>query len=495
MRTSAPASWVVLVAVAAACRHAPEAEEDDKPAPAAVTCRPAAAATIDDLVDVTGVIAPPPKLDAVVSSPVPGRVAQVVVEEGDRVAAGALLAVVEDPALGAGSLEAKAAVENTKAQRTAADLEVARQDRLVASGIGARKDLEDARAKQAAAAADLATANARAGLAGAQLARREIRAPRAGVVLHLQRKVGESVDGTSATPIAEVADLTVLELHAQAPPAALRPLRDGMRATIQVFGTDAPISGTVVRVAPAVDPATRLGVVRIALASAEGIQVGTSATGRISIGQRQGVRVPASALRRSLVGEDEVVVCEGGTAHVRKVAIGSRGDQGVEIKDGLKADEQVVVDHVLGLQDEQPLTAPGKANAEKAGKAKAGDDKDDDDKDDDKKDDDKKDGDKKARAAKTTSPQDESNDKAGADKADKAGGNKASGDKPGADKADKAGGNKASGDKPGADKADKAGADKAGADKAGADKAGADKAGADKAGGDKPGAGKGGGEK
>jgi RND family efflux transporter MFP subunit len=379
MRTSVP-TWVVVVAVAAACRHAPEAEDEDKPAPAAVTCRPAAGATIDDLVDVTGVIAPPPKLDAVVSSPVSGRVAQVLVDEGDRVAAGALLAVVEDPALGAGSLEARAAVESAQAQRAAADQEVARQDRLVASGIGARKDLDDARAKQATAAADLAAASARAGLAGAQLARREIRAPRAGVVLHLQRKVGESVDGTAATPIAEIADLSVLELHAQAPPAALRPLRDGMHATVQVLGSSAPIAGTVVRVAPAVDPATLLGVVRIALASTEGttvgIPVGTSATGRISIGQRQGVRVPASALRRSLIGEDEVVVCEGGTAHVRKVEIGSRGDQGVEIKDGLKAGEQVVVDHVLGLQDEQPLTAPGeKAGTDKAGTDKAGADK------------------------------------------------------------------------------------------------------------------------
>jgi len=400
MRTSARTCWLVIAAAAAAaCRHAPEAEDEDRPAPAAVSCRPATAATIDDLVDVTGVIAPPPKLDAVVSSPLPGRVAQVVVEEGDRVAAGALLAVVEDPALGAGSLEALAAVDSAKAQRVAADQEVARQDRLVASGIGARKDLDDARAKAAAAAADVAAATARAGLAGAQLARREIRAPRAGVVLHLQRKVGESVDGTTATPIAEIADLSVLELHAQAPPAALRPLRDGMHATVQVLGSDAPVAGTVVRVAPAVDPATMLGVVRIALASTEsttaGIQVGTSATARIAIGQRPGVRVPASALRRSLVGEDEVVVCGAGTAHVRKVAIGSRGDQGVEIKDGIKAGEQVVVDHVLGLQDEQPLTAPGQATTDKG---KAGDD---DKKDNDKNDDDKK-GDEKAKAAKTT---------------------------------------------------------------------------------------------
>ncbi|HEX7843588.1 MAG TPA: efflux RND transporter periplasmic adaptor subunit [Kofleriaceae bacterium] len=361
MRTSG----FVAVAVTLACRHVPGADEEDKPAPAAVTCQTAVAAVIADTIQVTGVIAPPPKLDAVVSSPVPGRVAQVAVEEGDRVAAGALLAVVEDPALGAGSLEAKAGVESAKAQRAAADQEVARQERLVNAGIGARKDLDDARAKQAAAVAELAVATARAGLAGAQLARREIRAPRAGVVLHLQRKVGESVDGTAATPVAEIADLSVLELHAQVPPVALRPLREGMPAMVHVLGAEAPVAGTVVRVAPAVDPATLLGRVRIALATSEGIQVGIAATGQISIGKRPGLRVPAAALRRSMVGEDEVVVCAGGTAHVRKVAIGRRDEQGVEIKDGLKPGEQVVVDHVLGLQDDQPLTTAGQGSAAK----------------------------------------------------------------------------------------------------------------------------------
>ncbi|HEX8113579.1 MAG TPA: hypothetical protein VF516_37870, partial [Kofleriaceae bacterium] len=195
------------------------------------------------------------------------------------------------------------------------------------------------------------------------------------------------------------------------------PLRDGMRATVQVLGSDAPVAGTVVRVAPAVDPTTLLGMVRIALASAEGIQVGTAATARISIGQRPGVRVPASALRRSLVGEDEVVVCDGGTAHVRKVAIGNRGDQGVEIKDGIKAGERVVVDHVLGLQDEQPLTAPGQATDDKKDDKKAGKAKDDDDKDDDKKPGDRKADDQKAKAVKTTSPQGDGTGKASDDKA------------------------------------------------------------------------------
>src|SRR5262249_20254969 len=158
-------------------------EGEAKPAAAAVTCAPVQAAKIEDVVDVSGVIAPPPKLDAVVSSPVAGRVAQVLVDEGDKVAAGALLALIEDPALPAGSIEAKAKVAAAQGNKLAADQEVTRQERLVATGIGARKDLDDAKAKAAAAAAEVEAARARSGLASSQLARREIRSPRSGVVL------------------------------------------------------------------------------------------------------------------------------------------------------------------------------------------------------------------------------------------------------------------------------------------------------------------------
>jgi HlyD family secretion protein len=342
------------------CKHAAEEEGDDKLAAATVTCQPVTAAEIADVIEISGVIAPPPKLDSVVSSPVAGRVAQVAVEEGDSVAAGALLAIVEDPALPAGSLEAKAGVASAQAAKTAAEQDVARQDRLVQTGIGARKDLEDARARLAAANAELAAAKARSGLAASNLARRELRAPRTGIVLHVYKRVGESVDGTSATPIAEVADVRTLELHAQVPPTSLMPLRDGMPATVRVLGLDSTIEASVVRVAPAVDSTTLLGLVRVALAKSDGIKVGTAASAQIAINKRPGVRVPASALRRSLVGEDELVVCDGGVAHVRGVKVGARTEAGVEILDGVKPGERVVVDKALGIEDGQQLVEGAK---------------------------------------------------------------------------------------------------------------------------------------
>lgn len=353
MRSSA----LILIALVA-CHHQEGDDDEDKPAAAAVTCKPVESAQISDTVEVSGVIQPPPKVDAIVGSPVAGRIAQITVEEGDHVVAGALIAVIEDPSLPAGSLEAKAAVAAAQAGKAAAEQELARQDRLVTAGIGARKDLDDARAKAAAAAAELDAANARAGLASTRMSRREVRAPINGTVLHLLRKLGELVDGSAATPIAEIADLSVLELHAQVPPGALAPLREQMPATVKVLGVEAPIPASVYRVAPAVDSTTMLGLVRLRLDHAENVKVGTSGTARIVIAERAGIRVPAAALRRSMVGADELVVCDKGVAHVRAVKVGARDEHGVEIADGVKAGEQVVIDHVLGLEEGQQLVGP-----------------------------------------------------------------------------------------------------------------------------------------
>jgi RND family efflux transporter MFP subunit len=341
--------------MAVGCRHSSEEEDEAKRAPAAVTCTAVEATPIDETVDVNGVIAPPPRLQATASSPIAGRIARVLVEEGDHVEAGAVLAVIEDPALPAGSMEAKAGVAAAEATKAAAVLEVSRQERLVASGIGARKDLEDAKAKVATAVAELSAARARSGLASSQLSRREIRAPLAGVVLRVHRRAGDTVDGTGASPIADIADIKTLELNAQTSPAQLARLRESMTARVQVLGATAPTAGIVIRVAPAVDPVTLLGTVRVALSSSEGVKVGTSASAQIVVATRPGLRIPASALRRSMVGDDEVVVCAAGAAKVKTVKVGIRTETTAAILEGLMDGERVVTDHALGLEDGQPL--------------------------------------------------------------------------------------------------------------------------------------------
>jgi RND family efflux transporter MFP subunit len=347
-----------MLALVLGCGSSTEPPEEGTPS-VAVTCTAATAATIDDIVEVRGVVAPPPNLDATISSPIAGRVARVFVEEGDAVTAGQILATVEEPSLPSGTIEARAAEDSARADKVAADLELARQEKLVEAGLVARRELERARAAAAVATASVGAARARVGAARANDARRELRAPYAGVVLHLWKRTGEFVDGTAtSTPVAEVANISTLEVRAQVAPSVLAPVRDGMPASVTLASQILPAH--VVRVAPAVDPTTLLGAVRIAIDGTHAIPVGIAATARISIGTHSGVLVPAAAIRRSIVGADELVVCDKGTARVRPVAIAQRSERGVEIASGLAAGEQVVTDHVLGLEDGQPVTVTGK---------------------------------------------------------------------------------------------------------------------------------------
>lgn len=354
------ASWVVIT-LAIGCGHRAAEEEPEQAAPAEVRCVPIASSSVEDVVEVTGQIAPQPKLDAIVSSPIAGSVAQVLVEEGDRVALGALLAVIEDPALPADSISAKASVAAATAAKEAADQELARQTRLVDSGIGARRDLDEARAKAKAAQAELDAANARSSLASRQLARRELRAPHAGVILHVWKRTGESVDGTTATPVVEVADVANLEVRAQVAPAALAKLREGQAASVHVLGIPEPLAAKVVRVAPAVDAATLLGTVRVGLAGPTTVPVGSAATARIALGAHPGLVVPAGAVRRSTVGADELVICDHGVAKIAPVTVGTRTENTVEIAEGVAAGQEIVVDRVLGIEDGQRLVSGDKA--------------------------------------------------------------------------------------------------------------------------------------
>jgi HlyD family secretion protein len=192
-------------------------------------------------------------------------------------------------------------------------------------------------------------------LAGKNNARRQLRAPYAGVVLHIWKRVGENVDGTSATPIVEIANTSTLELRAHLSASDVAKIREGQPAMVTPAHGGTPVAAKVARVSPAVDPATFLGTVRIQIDAPQALVVGSSATAEIVVAERPGLVVPVGALRRSMLGSDEIVVCEHNVAHVREVKIGERTASTAEILDGLAAGEQIVVDHALGIEDNQAL--------------------------------------------------------------------------------------------------------------------------------------------
>ncbi len=366
---------LVGLAVVAACSASDpgakggEKDEKESEAPIQVLCAPVTASTIAEQVIVRGVITAPQNRQATVAPSAAGRIAELLVTEGQVVDKGAVLAIIDDPNLAANLGEADAQVSTARAAEAASAKAAERAQRHLDEGIAPRRDVEDADAKAAQATAELRAALAKRELATTQRDRSRVKAPIAGTVVRLFRRAGEHVDGTPQTPIVEVADPAHPELRADAPAADVVRLVPGLFASIRLDAARGQtLPGRVVAVSPSVDPTTSLGWVRVALDvprdSALVPRLGLAGQAEVLVGARTGlVAVPVAALRRGAEGHAEVLVCakekDESVAKVVAVTLAGRAGGVILVSDGVEAGTAVVVDHVLNLADGARIAAGG----------------------------------------------------------------------------------------------------------------------------------------
>jgi HlyD family secretion protein len=157
--------------------------------------------------------------------PVDGMVGELLAREGDKVTAGQPLIrlVRQDYTARVGSARsdvarAAAAVEHARVNLADAERELARQERLLASGATSRQQLDQARtaaertrAALAQAQADQTTQQARLAEAEGLLDKTELRAPMTGTVAYLDIKVGEHA--ATGTVLVRIADESAWEIR------------------------------------------------------------------------------------------------------------------------------------------------------------------------------------------------------------------------------------------------------------------------------------------
>lgn len=346
-------SWAIaagLVALAA-CKHP---EPSHEPLKVRVTCVPAGSGPWTDRVDLRGLVSASPDKHAMVSAQVAGRITKLLVREGDHLDKGAILAELERQPLDDVLVQSEAQV--TQADVAVKNAEVARQraEHLVETGVGSRQQLDDATARYQTALSAATAARAGAAVSRRSVTRTSVASPIAGVVIRILRRTGELVDGTSATAVAEVADPEALELTASSGAADIVRLSRGQHADVRfaILG-DAGVEGEVRAVAPAVDPITGLGAVRLGLTPNETkLPMGVFGEASVTIGTRPNVvTLPAGALRTGPDGRPEAMVCDAGKAKSRSLRVGARTSDRVEIVEGVVAGERVVADAALGLED------------------------------------------------------------------------------------------------------------------------------------------------
>ena len=364
---------LVRVAIAAmlmaslACGHKGEEEGGESATVPTIAAETGTVArrTLVEETTVRGAITARPNEDVKVSALVPGRVTSVTVAEGDAVRQGQVVASIDRRPIEEQRRQAAAALEQANAQIENAKANLDRMTQLFTKGIAAGKEVEDAKTQMATATAAREQATATLNTANLQLERTEVRAPIAGQVVKRMVSVGEQVDGTAGQPIVQIANLDRVEMAANVPADYLSRVTLNQRALISTAALPGvEMMGAVIAIAPAVDPATNTGLVRIGIANAERqLKVGMFAEARLQLAEHPNVLVvPPPALVKNEDGAF-VYVVTGNVAQRTPVMIGLETSSGVEVRSGVSEGQTVLTSSVYGLGEKATLAAPEKKGA------------------------------------------------------------------------------------------------------------------------------------
>ncbi|XOV65457.1 efflux RND transporter periplasmic adaptor subunit (plasmid) [Agrobacterium rosae] len=185
--------------------------------------------------------------------------------------------------------------------------------------------------------------------------RSTIRATEGGLILSRNARVG-SMTSSSGDPLFVIAKDGLIEMEASVSETSFVRLNEGMRAEVTVPGIDKPILGRVRLSAAQIDPATRMGTVRLQFDQDQSLVPGSFVHGRIEIAKRSNITVPATAIR-SQNGTVSIFVVESGRAIFRSVTLGSPAGMAIEVLAGVNEGEIVVVKAGSFLKADEQIRA------------------------------------------------------------------------------------------------------------------------------------------
>lgn len=348
-----------------------------------------------------------------VTSKIAAPVRRVLVNRGDHVKAGQLLAELESRDLASAAQESKSQYEQTQSAlvtttgatvpedrtKAEADVQAARlaldaakkvyesRAELQKQGALAMRPVDEARVTMAqaqnqfdtarqhlqavqqvtgteqvkAAQAQVNAAKAHYDSAMVQLAYAEVRSPINGIVAERQVYPGELAQPGS--PLVSIIDISQVVARANIPVKEASQVQVGKQATIT--SSEGVLAGKVTVVSPSVDANTTTVEVWVQ-AENPGEHLKPGATVRVSIRAdliQETLLVPTSALLNSDEGGEKVMVFgKDSKAHERKVTVGIREGNRVQILGGVTAGEQVITSGGLGLDDKAKVVIKAEAD-------------------------------------------------------------------------------------------------------------------------------------
>jgi RND family efflux transporter MFP subunit len=290
-----------------------------------------------------------------VASQMMGNIIEIRAQEGDRVASGQILASIDDS-------QPRAAVEQATAAVTAAEKEVSAADSSFALAEATLKryqqlyekksvspqEFDEIRARYLSAEARREMARAGQSQTVAMLTQArtslgytQIRAPFAGVVT--EKRVEAGTLASPGMPLFAVEDTRSYRLEAAVDESDIRLVRVGQAVPVLLDALgNTDLSGKIVQILPAADPASHSFLVKIELHADARLRSGLFGRARFSRGESSTLLIPQAAMVERGQLQGVYVVDANGRAGLRYVTLGKTAGQQVEVLSGLQEGEKIV---------------------------------------------------------------------------------------------------------------------------------------------------------
>jgi len=295
-----------------------------------------------------------PLLQADVGAKTLGYLDAVLVDRGDPVKKGQLLALVRPSDLPDQLSAARSTAAQADAALALAKANLDRARALAPAGRVSKQELQQAEMALASAEAARAAARSQVGGLATRLGETRITSPLDGVVSARRLDPGALVGpGGNTTSIVTVDQIDVLRLFVSVNETEVSRLKLGQPVHVEVDALPGVRhEGRVVRLAPSLDPATRTLDAEAQLPNPNGeLRAGMYGRAAIVTGVHTGaLTVPVGAVQLSN-GRSFVYALQGEKVQRREVRVGVDGEQWLEIVYGLKPQEEVVTAGLEGLSD------------------------------------------------------------------------------------------------------------------------------------------------
>lgn len=303
-----------------------------------------------------------PDWQADVAAKVDGRLEKVYVREGDRVAKGQVLAILEQVDTDADLLNAKGTYLDAQTNLRKAETDLARYEKLYATGAVSQQVVDDYRFARDNAEAKLEAARGNLQSMESKSAATVLTAPADGIVS--KRYYQEGYYAKSGTPIFSVADISVLKTVIHVPEGQVAGVSVGNEAQVLLPAyPDKKIIGRVTRIAPVADLPSHTFAAEISVDNSQGLLAGVYANVKLVAQPKENVlTIPVHAIVMRDDQQTVFVADAEGVIQRRVLTVGYSNDKVAEILGGLEESDLIVV------EGQNKLREGSRINMEKAGK-------------------------------------------------------------------------------------------------------------------------------